>query len=97
VEYDFEAMLAVQGEKTIECVEVFVDWLKSQPLEDPSRLGGMAEMMDSMRYKMEEKLMESFSTPIRPPGHLQLVTTNGLHRELFIRDGTRNVRFWSGT
>jgi len=23
-----KAMLAVQGEKTIECVEVFVDWLK---------------------------------------------------------------------
>jgi len=63
VEYDFEAMLAAQGEKTVECVEAFVDWLKSQPLEDPVRIGGMAEMMDAMRYKMEEKLMESFSTP----------------------------------
>jgi len=63
VEYDFEAMLATQGEKTVECVEAFVNWLKSQPPEDPSRLGGMAGMMDSMRYKMEEKLMESFSTP----------------------------------
>jgi len=63
VEYDFEAMLAAQGEKTVECVEAFVDWLKSQPLEDPVRIGGMAEMMDAMRYKMEENLWN----PSRPP------------------------------
>jgi len=63
VEYDFEAMLTTQGEKTVECVEAFVHWLESRPFEAPSQLGDMAGMMDTIRYEMEEKLMESFSTP----------------------------------
>jgi hypothetical protein len=62
-EYDFEAMLAGQAEKTVECVEAFVQWLKAEPVGDPAELRYMAATVDGMRYEMEEKLMDSFSTP----------------------------------
>jgi uncharacterized protein Yka (UPF0111/DUF47 family) len=62
-EYDFEAMLAGQAEKTVECVEAFVQWLKAEPVGDPAELRYMAATVDGMRYGMEEKLMDSFSTP----------------------------------
>lgn len=62
-EYDFVAMLAGQAEKTVECVEAFVRWLEVEPIGDPEELRVMAATVDEMRYEMEEKLMDSFSTP----------------------------------
>ncbi|MCQ8893929.1 MAG: DUF47 family protein [Methanolinea sp.] len=63
VEYDFLAMLEVQAEKTVECVEVFVRWLSTPPRAEPLELHQRGIAMDAMRYEMEERLMESFSTP----------------------------------
>ncbi|MDI9633039.1 MAG: DUF47 family protein [Methanolinea sp.] len=63
VEHDFCAMLSEQAEKTVECVEKFVHWLEAGGGVHPRELGELARMVDAMRYDMEEKLMESFSTP----------------------------------
>lgn len=63
LEHDFEAMLEEQAEKTLECVYFLIQWLKKTPLEEPSKLQNMEVQLDAMRYEMEEKLMESFSTP----------------------------------
>ncbi len=62
-EYDFEAMLIIQAEKTLECVHILVEWLEKTPLEDPLLLRQMETSVDAMRYDMEEKLLASFSTP----------------------------------
>ncbi|MCU0631740.1 MAG: DUF47 family protein [Methanolinea sp.] len=63
VEHDFEAMLASQAEKTLECVYTLAQWLGKIPLEEPQLLQQMEAGVDTMRYNMEERLLESFSTP----------------------------------
>lgn len=62
-EYDFEAMLSEQADKTLAGVETFVIWLNSRPLTDPVHLIRIEEEVDAMRYQMETKLINSFSTP----------------------------------
>ncbi len=63
IEHDFEAMLALQAEKTLECVYTLVQWLKKTPLDEPQQLMQLEMQVDAMRYDLEEKLMASFSTP----------------------------------
>jgi uncharacterized protein Yka (UPF0111/DUF47 family) len=62
-EYDFEGMLAYQAERTLEGVEIFVRWLQTTPLEEPTTLERIEDEVDSMRHDMEDKLINSFSTP----------------------------------
>ncbi|MBP2132956.1 uncharacterized protein Yka (UPF0111/DUF47 family) [Methanomicrobium sp. W14] len=62
-EYDFEEMLYIQAQKTLSGVECFIKWLKKSPQEKPSNLEKIALEVDSMRYDMEEKLINAFSTP----------------------------------
>lgn len=63
VEYDFEQMLVEQARKTGECVNTLVGWLQEIPLSEPHLLRAQEADVDAMRYDMEEKLHESFSTP----------------------------------
>jgi len=63
VEHDFEAMLALQAEKTLESVYTLVQWLKKTPPDEPQQLMQLEMQVDAMRYDLEEKLMASFSTP----------------------------------
>jgi len=63
VEHDFEHMLAEQARKTLECVETLVQWLQDTPLSEPNLLREQEANVDAMRYDMEEKLLDSFSTP----------------------------------
>lgn len=62
-EYDFEGMLAEQAEKTLTGVESLVIWLNTEPQKDPSHLVQIEEEVDAMRHRMEDKLINSFSTP----------------------------------
>jgi len=62
-EYDFEEMLAEQADKTLSGVETFVIWLNSTPLSAPVHLVQVEEEVDAMRHRMEDKLINSFSTP----------------------------------
>lgn len=61
--YDFEGMLAEQGRQTCLLMERLRDWLDRRPLTDPADLVAMARKIDAMRYEMEDKLMDAFSTP----------------------------------
>lgn len=63
VEHDFEDMLAQQARKTLECVNTLVLWLQETPLREPDLLREQEANVDAMRYDMEEKLLDSFSTP----------------------------------
>ena len=62
-EYDFEGMLAHQAERTLTGVGIFADWLDKTPLTEPVILGQIETEVDEMRYHLEEKLLEAFSTP----------------------------------
>lgn len=62
-EYDFEAMLAVQADRTAAGVSLFLDWIRTNPVTDPSELVRIENEVDAMRHEMEEKLINSFSTP----------------------------------
>lgn len=62
-EYNFEEMLAEQADKTLIGVETLVIWLNSRPLSDPVHLVQIEEEVDAMRHLMEDKLINSFSTP----------------------------------
>jgi len=62
-EYDFEAMLADQADRTVAGVSVLVDWLKTDPVTNPVDLERIENEVDTMRHDMEEKLTNSFSTP----------------------------------
>ena len=62
-EYDFEGMLAEQADKTLTGVETFVIWLNSSPLTYPVHLVQIEEEVDAMRHRMEDQLINSFSTP----------------------------------
>jgi uncharacterized protein Yka (UPF0111/DUF47 family) len=62
-EYDFEGMLADQAEQTLEGVQIFVRWLHTTPLEQPTTLERIEDEVDTMRHDMQDKLISSFSTP----------------------------------
>jgi uncharacterized protein Yka (UPF0111/DUF47 family) len=62
-EYDFEGMLADQAAETLAGVRTLVNWLDSEPLENPAALVRIEEDVDEMRYAMEAKLIDAFSTP----------------------------------
>ena len=62
-DHDFRFMLADQADKTLEGVQILVNWLNDKPLRDPIELEIIAGDVDKMRYNMEEKLIEAFSTP----------------------------------
>ncbi|MDD1695854.1 MAG: DUF47 family protein [Methanoregula sp.] len=62
-EYDFESMLAHQSDSTVEGVKAFVAWLETLPLSPPHELERIENDVDGMRHDMEEKLIQSFSTP----------------------------------
>lgn len=61
--YDFEEMLANQADRTLKGVQILSAWLQEVPLKDPVVLKRMETDVDSMRYDLEEKLTEAFSTP----------------------------------
>ena len=56
-------MLALQSEWTVSGVKTFVAWLETRPLSDPHELQRMETEVDIMRQDLEEKLIQSFSTP----------------------------------
>ena len=62
-EYDFESMLAVQSDWTVAGVKTFVAWLGTHPLSNPHELERLENEVDTMRHDMEDKLIQSFSTP----------------------------------
>jgi len=61
--YDFEGMLAEQGRRTCQLMESLLNWLDESPLSDPAGLVAMARDIDKLRYDMEDRLMDAFSTP----------------------------------
>lgn len=62
-EYDFEGMLAHQAERTLAGVRIFAGWLDETPLTKPAVLEKVEAEVDELRYRLEEKLLEAFSTP----------------------------------
>jgi len=62
-EYDFEAMLAEQADQTVAGVAILLDWLRTTPHTGPAELVKIENDVDAMRHDMEEKLINSFSTP----------------------------------
>jgi uncharacterized protein Yka (UPF0111/DUF47 family) len=62
-EYDFNAMLEAQADRTVAGVRLFAAWLESRPLQNPVHLQEIEAAVDQMRHDMEEKLISSFSTP----------------------------------
>ena len=62
-EYDFEAMLAAQAERTVAGVRILTEWLKASPHSRPTDLVQIEQEVDAMRHDLEEKLINSFSTP----------------------------------
>jgi hypothetical protein len=62
-EYDFESMLAHQAERTLAGVRTFDGWLEKTPLTEPVVLEEVEGEVDELRYNLEEKLLEAFSTP----------------------------------
>jgi len=63
LEHDFYGMLSWQAKKTLEGVGAFVDWLQEDPPTDPVRLEEMEDEVDNLRYALEERLIDAFSTP----------------------------------
>jgi Phosphate transport regulator (distant homolog of PhoU) len=63
VEYDFEQMLGWQANQTRAGVEAFLDWLEHHPDEEPVEMDRLESRVDDMRYDLEEKLKDAFSTP----------------------------------
>jgi uncharacterized protein Yka (UPF0111/DUF47 family) len=61
--YDFESMITDQAEQTLTGVRVLVDWLENHAGEEPVRLGRIEVEVDALRYDMEDKLKDAFSTP----------------------------------
>ncbi len=62
-EYDFESMLAHQSDMTVTGVQAFVVWLETRPLSNPHELERIENEVDIMRHELEDKLIQSFSTP----------------------------------
>ncbi len=63
VEYDFEQMLCEQAQHTRAGVEAFRDWLLHNPDGEPVEMEHLEDRVDAMRYDLEEKLKDAFSTP----------------------------------
>jgi hypothetical protein len=62
-EYDFHAMLEAQADRTVAGVRSFIAWLDAMPPENPVELEQIENEVDHMRHDMEDKLINSFSTP----------------------------------
>jgi hypothetical protein len=62
-EYDFEGMLAHQAERTLSGVRMFATWLEKTPLSEPAALRQIEGEVDELRYRLEENLLDAFSTP----------------------------------
>jgi hypothetical protein len=62
-EYDFEGMLAEQSDRTITGINEFIRWLDTIPLSNPVNLERIENEVDLHRRDLEEKLVNSFSTP----------------------------------
>jgi uncharacterized protein len=62
-EYDFNAMLEAQADRTVSGVRLFIDWLETSSSDNPVHLQEIETEVDQMRHAMEEKLINSFSTP----------------------------------
>ena len=62
-EHDFEGMLAEQAERTLDGVHTLVLWLNAGTQEEPRHLDEIEEEVDRFRHRMEDKLIQSFSTP----------------------------------
>jgi uncharacterized protein Yka (UPF0111/DUF47 family) len=61
--YDFELMITDQADRTLAGVQALVDWMEHSAGEDPVRLGRIEVEVDALRYDMEDKLKDAFSTP----------------------------------
>ena len=61
--YDFEAMLVEQAESTFAGMEAFVEWINEEPLAPPDALVSIGSDVDLIRYRLEAKLIDAFSTP----------------------------------
>ncbi|HSA38447.1 MAG TPA: DUF47 family protein [Methanoregula sp.] len=62
-EHDFHTMLEAQADRTVAGVRSFASWLEVLPLTNPVHLEEIEIEVDQMRHAMEEKLINSFSTP----------------------------------
>jgi len=57
-------MLLDQARKTLDGVDALVDWLKKDDLSiPPDELNQIKQQADQLRYRMEDQLIEAFSTP----------------------------------
>ena len=63
MQYDFEQMLVDQADRTLDGIEEFVHWLEHAAHEEPVALQHREDMVDALRYDLEEKLRDAFSTP----------------------------------
>mgnify|MGYP000117475416 CR=1 FL=1 len=61
--YDFQGMLTEQARMTREGVEVLVAWLEKNASEEPAEICRIEAAVDELRYGMEDKLRDAFSTP----------------------------------
>ena len=62
-EYDFEEMLIHQAECTLVGMEAFIAWLEADILAPPDELVHIGDDVDHIRYELEDRLLEAFSTP----------------------------------
>lgn len=61
--YDFHAMLREQVNQTVRGVSCFLAWLEEGDLSEPVELMREEQNADDIRHLMEDRLMESFTTP----------------------------------
>jgi len=61
--YDFEAMLVEQAESTFVGMEAYLQWINEDALTPPDELISIGSEVDLLRYKLEARLIEAFSTP----------------------------------
>lgn len=62
-EYDFQEMLIHQAESTLAGMEVFIAWVDAATPTPPDELVGIEDDLDRVRYDLENRLLEAFSTP----------------------------------
>ena len=63
LEHDFLQMLVDQADQTLAGVEAFVAWLETGCVGPPDEVRRIERDLDGMRYKLEEELIDAFSTP----------------------------------
>lgn len=61
--YNFEAMLVEQAESTFAGMEAYLQWINEDTLTPPDELIRTGSEVDLLRYKLEARLIEAFSTP----------------------------------